>query len=306
MKVDRLISIINLLNNNGRMTTKELASHFEVSTKTIQRDMEAIEMAGIPLVTHKGYNGGYEILENFRITKSVMNKEEAKILKKLLEGISISYESKEIKSLNEKLSIISDDGMVELDDKLILEFSHWGSNKELKEKITLLDNAIDSRIVITFNYVNLKGEKCKRSIEPYRLVYKGSNWYVYGFCLVKNDFRLFKIRRIKDLIFEDITFVSREIKKITFFSESRENNIELVLKVNKTFLGFLDDIYEDFIIMNEDEEFIYVKYYLPEDNWLYGMLLSMGEGIEVLEPKSVREIISNKIKLINDKYNKVL
>ncbi|MGL5148980.1 MAG: helix-turn-helix transcriptional regulator [Clostridium sp.] len=302
MKIDRLISIINLLNNKGRMSTRELAEIFEVSPKTIQRDMEAIEMAGIPIVTYKGKNGGYEIIENFKVSKSVMNKDEAKILKKLLEGISVSYESKEIKSLNEKLSLVDNNGVMEIEDKLMIEFSHWGSDEEFKSKISIINNAIDNKNIISFSYMNLKGEELSREFEPYKLVYKGSNWYVYGYCLIKDDFRLFKIRRMKSIKAKDEVYLGREIKRLEFFNGNR-NNEEIILKVRKKSVGLIEDMYEKFIILNDEGEWLRIKYSIPIDNWLYGMILSLGDDIEVVSPKSIRNEIIRRIKCMHNIYN---
>lgn len=169
MKLDRLVAIIMLLNNRERVTARELAEKFQVSIKTIQRDMEIIERAGVPIVSFKGNCGGYGIIEDFKVNNSSMTKEEAALVNKLLKGINSSYENVETIALANKFKSLKEaDGSSE--DRLIIDFSKWGRGKGLNKIINIVDKAILNRNPIKFQYVNGNGESSERVIEPYKII----------------------------------------------------------------------------------------------------------------------------------------
>ena len=143
MKVDRLLAIVITLLNKKRVTAKDLADHFEVSVRTIQRDVEAINMAGIPIVSYRGQFGGYGILDNYRIDKNFLSDSEHKLLLSALEGINKAYEDKELKNIIEKLTSIKSVNTSIKDNKIIMDFSPWGFSKSLKAKVDIVRKAVD-------------------------------------------------------------------------------------------------------------------------------------------------------------------
>lgn len=300
MKIDRLISIIMILNNKERVTAKELSEKFEVSTKTIQRDIETIERAGIPIVSYKGHEGGYGIIESYRVDRASMTKNEIELLKNLLEGINETYKNEEVLSLINKFTAI-EVNKGENRNNFIIDFSRWGKSGELTDKINILDNAIMKGRYIKFDYNNINGESSNRKIEPYKIIFKALNWYIYGYCTLKNEMRVFKVSRIRNLVL-DGEFIYREVRTNNLFKEPEFETIEIIFRVKKEIRILLDDNFPTYEIINEDDKNITIKINTPYNNWVYSMILGFGDNIEVLEPKFLREKIISKIKAMNNLY----
>lgn len=296
MKIDRLISIIMFLNNRNRVTAKELAERYEVSIKTIQRDIESIDMAGVPIVSYKGQDGGYEILDNYKINSSAMNKEDVYLITKLLEGLGSTYSSQDISSLKEKFIAIGDNE--NSSNKFIMDFSPWGNENKTKEKLTLLDRCFIEKREVKFEYCNLNGEHSKRRVEPLKLIFKSFSWYLYAFCLEKEDTRIFKVKRMRNIQIGDEFYNEREIDTSKLFNDRENNIVNVKLKVSNNFLKKADDYFDEY----ELDKGNIIKFSFPLDEWIYSMILGFGSEVEVLEPLTLRESIKNKIKDMNNIY----
>ncbi|SKC46860.1 helix-turn-helix transcriptional regulator [Maledivibacter halophilus] len=304
MKIDRLLSIVIMLLNRKRITAKDLADYFEVSIRTIQRDIEAINMAGIPIVSYRGQYGGYGLLDNYKIDKNFLSDSEHKLLLVALEGINRAYEDKNLKNVIEKLTSIKSTND-HIKNNIIMDFSPWGFSKGLKEKIDEIKKAIEQKEIIRFTYINLNGQTTQRTVEPYLLALKLNHWYLQGYCRLRQDFRLFKLTRIKNLSSIDETFETRENNFDFSFSFSSTNIVKLKLKFHPKALNRLDDYFEfEKLDFNEDG-YIYISIEYPEDEWVYSMILSFGDWVEVIEPIHIRQIIKNKAKNILKKYKTI-
>lgn len=304
MKIDRLLSIVIMLLNRKRITAKDLADYFEVSIRTIQRDIEAINMAGIPIVSYRGQYGGYGLLDNYKIDKNFLSDSEHKLLLVALEGINRAYEDKNLKNVIEKLTSIKSTND-HIKNNIIMDFSPWGFSKGLKEKIDEIKKAIEQKEIIRFTYINLNGQTTQRTVEPYLLALKLNHWYLQGYCRLRQDFRLFKLTRIKNLSSIDETFETRENNFDFSFSFSSTNIVKLKLKFHPKALNRLDDYFEfEKLDFNEDG-YIYISIEYPEDEWVYSMILSFGDWVEVIEPIHIRQIIKNKAKNILEKYKTI-
>lgn len=302
MKIDRLLSIVIILLNKKKVTAKELSEHFEVSMRTIQRDIETINMAGIPIISYRGQYGGYGILDNYKIDKSFLSNSEHKLLLTALEGINKAYEDKDLKNIIEKLTSIKSIGQSDRENDIVMDFSPWGFSKDLKNKVDTIKKAIEERLIISFSYVNLSGDITLREVEPGLLALKLNRWYLYGFCRLRQDFRLFKLTRIKDLNITKKVFEPKQINYDFNFFFPSDKNVKLTLKFEKKALSRLDD-YFDFESLEFDEEgYIHATVCYPEDEWVYGMILSFGDWVEVIEPQHIRRIIRNRAKKVFEKY----
>ncbi|MDS0524627.1 YafY family transcriptional regulator [Clostridium sp. SHJSY1] len=294
MKIDRLISIITILNNKGRTTAKEFSERFEVSVKTIQRDIISIDQAGIPIVSYQGKDGGYEILDSYRINGSVINGDDVYIISQLLNGLFKSYNSEHLEILREKFKSIDNK---ESSSRMIIDFSSWSNGEKIKKKLELIDKAFTKKRKVSFQYNNVKGEFSNRTVEPVKIIFKSMNWYLVGFCLLKNDMRMFKVRRMNNLSLGEIYTEEREFKEQKFFNNREKDIIKLKLKSNEGFLRKVDDYFDEYKI---DGNIIEIE--LPEDEWVYSMLLSLGSKVEVIAPEHVRKIITNMIEEMKNLY----
>lgn len=291
-----------ILSNRNRVSAKELAENFEVSAKTIQRDIDAINMAGIPIVAYKGYDGGYEIMENYKINKSVINEKEHSMVFNLLEGLSKIYEDKTIENLKEKFKCTKSSVNLIEEGNIVFDFSSWGNADNTREKLSIIGDALRLRKTIEFTYITFDGKTTKREVEPLKIIFKGLNFYICGFCRLREEIRLFKITRIKDLNILENSFVPKFVDINEFFKPIEENLITLKLKFNRHALNKIDDYFDAYIIEYNEHGDAIVEVEYPENNWIYSMVLSFGSDVEVIEPAHVREIIRKNAENIINLY----
>jgi predicted DNA-binding transcriptional regulator YafY len=307
MRLDRLISILVVLMKKERVSAKELAEMFGVSTRTILRDIDTIDMAGIPIVTFQGTNGGIAIAEGYKLDRSVFNHDEIAAILSSLKGVARSLHDVKHDLLVDKItSVVNKSQGNRLNMKanqLIIDMSPWGGNDYLKERLSLIRSAIDQNRLISFNYINSSMSRSERRAEPYALVLKGQSWYLYAFCLLRNEPRLFKLPRISDLIVLDEGFEPRNMPADNLPWEEEWAHPRNLTEITLLFDAFMGNVVrETFGDMAEEcgEGRFIVKIKLPVNNWLYGFILSFGPGVEVLEPVYLRKILremSEKIAL---------
>lgn len=205
MKIDRQIGILTLLLQQDRLTAPELARRFEVSRRTINRDIEDLCKAGVPIAAAQGYGGGLSIVEGYKIDKSFLTRDELQAVLAGLRGMDSVSETALLAGLRDKLGRRG----AAAEDIVVIDLaSHY--HAALVPKLEALKGAIRARRVVRFRYTSEKGES-RRQIEPYRLVFQWSSWYVFGYCLDREDFRLFKLNRLWDLEASDQTFAPRDI-----------------------------------------------------------------------------------------------
>ena len=290
MQINRLFEIVYILLERKTITAKELAERFEVSTRTIYRDIEILSQAKIPVYANKGNGGGIGLLEDYVLDKSMLSEEEQnQILFALQSMEKISNQNE--KNILEKMSSIFNKSKTNWID---VDFSDWGTNGEQDQTFNLIRNAILKHNVIEFVYYNSYGEEKKRQAEPLQIYFKDKSWYLKAYCRLKQDYRLFKISRMKDIKLLNETF-ERELPQI------KENKfdyktIQLELEISKDMsYRVYDEFKREDIIKNKNGDFI-VKVEFPENDWVYGYILSFGENVKVLSPGYVKSIIKEKLR----------
>lgn len=304
MKINRLLEITILLMNKGTVTAKELADRFEVSTRTIYRDIDVLSSAGVPVFTNKGNGGGISLMENYSLNKALISEHESESLLLALKTLkAIKYP--DIDNILVKMgAMFKNAASVEW---VNVDFSPWGSNPNESNKFSDIKKAILERRVILFDYVNANGDKSNRSLEPMQLSFKGQAWYLTGYCRMRKEFRVFRISRIKNVVvtkesFERKTpedFEKNEDNKDSKNSKNSNDTRAFVKLKLKFFPEILHRIYDDF-----DEEFISknadgtcdVTVVFPEDEWVYGYIMSFGCYVKVLEPEHVRYIVADRMR----------
>ena len=289
MQINRLFEIVYILLERKTITAKELAERFEVSTRTIYRDIEILSQAKIPVYANKGNGGGIGLLEDYVLDKSVLSEEEQNQILFALQSME-KISNQDEKNILEKMSSIFNKSKTNWID---VDFSDWGINGEQDQTFNLIRNAILKHNVIEFVYYNSYGEEKKRQAEPLQIYFKDKSWYLKAYCRLKQDYRLFKISRMKDIILLNKTF-ERELPQI------KENKfdyktIQLELEISKDMsYRVYDEFKREDIIKNKNGDFI-VKVEFPENDWVYGYILSFGENVKVLSPGYVKSIIKEKL-----------
>ena len=289
MQINRLFEIVYILLERKTITAKELAERFEVSTRTIYRDIEILSQAKIPVYANKGNGGGIGLFEDYVLDKSVLSEEEQNQILFALQSME-KISNQDEKNILEKMSSIFNKSKTNWID---VDFSDWGTNGEQDQTFNLIRNAILKHNVIEFVYYNSYGEEKKRQAEPLQIYFKDKSWYLKAYCRLKQDYRLFKISRMKDIILLNKTF-ERELPQI------KENKfdyktIQLELEISKDMsYRVYDEFKMEDIIKNKNGDFI-IKVEFPENDWVYGYILSFGENVKVLSPGYVKSIIKEKL-----------
>ncbi|GAA0336848.1 YafY family protein [Oceanobacillus oncorhynchi subsp. oncorhynchi] len=302
MKLERLLSIIILLINHRMLQAKDLAERFEVSMRTIYRDIEAINAAGIPIVTYQGVHGGIGLAEGYRLDRNLLTNDELATIVTALRSISTSYEKVQHQQLMEKMNSVVHPGDAEAfqskTSRVLIDYSPWDNSVHLQEKLKCIEKAIDTCLFIVFTYSDAQGKITQRTAEPHTLILKGRQWYVQAYCIDREQFRLFKLRRIKNLSVDaELSFTPRplpEQKQINGKQSSISNNNEVVLSFQKEARHLAEDWFNaEELVPTEDGAWLVKKAY-PEDEWLYSFILSFGPHVEVLEPVHLRDVIAER------------
>lgn len=297
MKLERLLAIIMLLLNRKQINAKELAEYFEVSPRTIYRDIDTINQAGIPIVSYMGAEGGFGILENFKITKNFLDDYEIKSLLSALKNLNNTINDRKISLTLEKLEYLKPDINSSNNNTIPIniDYSNWNSNNKDKDKLKNLNRAIHEKRIISFDYVNTKGEYTNRIVEPLSLLLKDFSWYLQGYCQSKEDFRLFKVKRMRMVTVTKDCFTRNAppLEAIDYSEEWYKDKtvIDIILKFKaEARTRVVDSFNEDQIQFLEDGT-IEVHFTAPEDNWLIELILGFGNQVEVIEPPKLRSII---------------
>lgn len=298
MKENRYFQMVYLLLERGNMTAPELAEYFEVSVRTIYRDIDILSSAGVPIYATQGKGGGISIQDNFVLEKSVLSEHEQKQILMALQGIRI-VEDEYTKTLLSKLNGVFQKQNV---NWLEIDFSSWTKSGAGKNNFQKLKRAIFENRIVTFHYYSGKGEIIKRVVEPLKLVFKSADWYLYGYCSTRNDFRFFKLTRIRELMITDHEY-TRSIPNQIFVKEEKfeMQTIKVTLLFDKSMSFRVYDKFDDEVIQNEDGSFL-VETVMPNNELLFSYILSCGDKVEVISPQELRNIISEKAKKILVKY----
>lgn len=297
MRDSRLFRILYYVLGKGKVTANELSEKFEVSVRTIYRDIDVISSAGIPIYATQGKGGGIEIADDFVLKKSLLSeKEQEQILIALrgLEGINKQYE-------NELLTKLSAFFKIKNTNWIEVDFTNWQRGNEYDELFNDIKSAIINKNIICFKYFSSNEKETSREVKPIRLLFKGWDWYVYTFCLLRNEFRYFKLSRIRDLKILDENFEDSYEDVVLIKKMEYKDTVHVKLKFDRK-VAFR--VYDEMGDIKEDEEGnLYAEIELPNDYNLYNYIFSFGESVEVLEPIEIRNKIRDMINKMSRIYN---
>ena len=297
MKDNRLFRILYYILEKEKVTANELADKFEVSVRTIYRDIDSISSVGVPIFTTQGKGGGIKIDNEFILNKSLFDTNEKEQIIAALQGLektNEAYKSELITKLS-ALFKIKNSNWIEID------FTSWGSNNTYQDLFNTLKIAIINKNIISFSYNSSKAEKINRKVKPIRLLFKEQDWYLYAFCLLRNDFRYFKLSRMKDLEVLAINYEDNFENAVLKKELKYENIVNIKLKFDKSVAFRVYDEFNEAI--EEDEKGnLYVEIKIPNNYKLYNYIFSFGSNVEILEPKEIRNQFKNMINEIAKKY----
>ena len=309
MKIDRLVSIIMILLEKERISAQELAKMFEVSTRTIYRDIEAISMAGIPVLATSGSGGGIEIMKDYKVDKKIFSTDDLSALLMGLSNISGMVRGSEVANALAKVkSFIPSEKAKSIELKasqIYIDLTPWEGNASVKNALEIIKKALQENRLLIFTYIDGHGSKTSRTVEPYQLVFKSRAWYVQTFCRLKNDYRLFRLSRMTDLKILEENFSPREYQKpfLDFEETARSLQTDIKIRIHKSVLDRILDFCPYERLSQDGEDYYLADYPFFDSDYYYDMLLSLGDKCEILEPAHVREKLKQKIKNLAKVYS---
>lgn len=303
--INRLLGIIYILMNRQNITAAELAERFEVSVRTIYRDIDTLSMAGIPVYARKGKNGGISLTEQFVLNKMLLTEEEQQQILSALVSMEETGAGKE----QETLRKLGEFFQTTPPDWLAIDFSDWsGTRGQLYEEIK---EAILSHKVMSFDYYGQYHAMSRRTIEPVQLLFKEYTWYLRGFCRQRQAMRTFKVFRMKRVVIENETFVPKaEYYETAEDGQKQEASppggmTEITVQIDgKEAYRVYDRFEESELEELENGDFlVHMKCY--PDDWVYGLILSFGPSAQVLSPEKVRLEMEQRVKKMWEVYQKI-
>ncbi|MCL2884660.1 MAG: YafY family transcriptional regulator [Oscillospiraceae bacterium] len=299
MKLDRLIGILTVLLQTDKTTAPALVARFGVSRRTILRDIDTLGLAGIPVVTLRGGDGGIAIMDGYKINKNVLTAEELQTLVAGLKGVDSVSRQSQLESLMIKLA--PSGAMVSLADSVVIDLSsHYRDS--LSEKIALFKQAIAARRAVRFDYYYEKGEM-PREIEPYCVEFRWNAWYVFGWCRLREDFRRFKLHRLWNLAPIGDTFALRPVPPEQASGDAafpEPYNVKILFDKSVRFRlieAYGLNCYEE----TADGLLLSLDY--TNKDWIFGWILGFGDKAKVLEPEETRLEFAALAKNIFEMYS---
>ncbi|MGI6653785.1 MAG: helix-turn-helix transcriptional regulator [Christensenellales bacterium] len=298
MKISRLFEIIYMLLDKEKVTAKELAKHFEVSARTIYRDVEDISAAGIPIYMSKGRNGGISLLPGFVLDRTVLTEEEKTNILSALQSLN-ALDASSVKETLAKISSFFGDinqGYYEID------FDDWGNL--IKDQFEKSKQAILLKKLLSFDYLSSLNKRSKRVVEPYKLWFKDKNWYLKAFCLHKNSMRTFRFSRMREVEILEEHFEPRTLDMSSDNEpQTASQTTEVVMNIDSDMeYRVLDEFLDKDVTQNKDGSFT-VKMRCVEDSWLYGYILSFGSSAKVISPPELQHTIQRILQKMTRNYS---
>lgn len=312
MRIERLLTILILLLNRRRVRAPDLADALNVSLRTVYRDMEALSLAGVPIVSYTGGEGGFEIMEHFRLERQMLSYNELVAMHTALRGLETTRAMNHVnlERLLDKVGamvIRAERGSLADSRHLKVDFTPWKDSAEEENKFGLLRQAVSDRQRIGFVHTDGHGYDSKRRVAPLSLILKGYAWYLQGYCADRQDYRLFKLSRMRQLQVLPETFVPGDIPPAPAETASRSPQpaapgLALVLSFAATAKTAVVDHFEEREIERQEDGTLLVRTVWPDQPWVVGFLLQFGANVRVAEPASVAARVQAEARKIASLY----
>ena len=293
MQIDQLFELVYVLIDKKQVTAKEMAERFGVSTRTIYRWVDALSVSGVPIYSQNGRGGGIAISEKYALDTKVLSEEERLAIVSSVKALnSLSGNPASVVNANikaaEKIS-----GLVEKDtDWLEVDFAPWSpEGSSVRQVFGTLRDCILQKKQVVFDYYSGDGRMERRTVHPWKLIYKGQAWYLQGWCTTRKAERFFKLTRMQNL---DMTGRNANITHITTpqkFPEYKSKLLTIKAKVYPQKISYLLDTFICSEVVPHKDGSITTTFTVPEQDWIYELLLSFGPNMKIISPKQVKEKI---------------
>jgi len=311
MKIDRLLGILSVLAEADRITIQALADRFEVSKRTIFRDLDTLNAAGVPIVAYAGIGGGVAIIDGYKLKRNILSKNDVRNMFTALHGLMSVDESSSLKNLMAKL-IPGEPSTIFSESDYVIDLSSWFQDSITHKKVADLRNAIKNHKCIALEYIS-KRARSRRRVEPHKLVFKQSHWYLYAFCEEKQEFRLFKINRIAAYEVLDMSFSCKAVEKIDFrkdfgtglfSSQGSKALFEIILEYDMMNQFFLTDKIDAafFFEIPGKKDRGQIKFFVSSLEWAAHLVFGLQDKVKVIAPMELKEAVKSQIKRLNEIY----
>lgn len=297
MKIERLLGIIIYMLNRESVNAPQLAERFNVSRRTIIRDIDTLTLAGIPIYSEIGSKGGYSINRDYRLNEKIINKTDSDYMLLALQSLKTIYGDERVEETYEKIKHLYLNETTEF--PLDINFSVLNENEFVNSIIPILKNALNESKTITFQYTNINGRKRNVSLNIIKILYKWYSWYVFGYDINKNDYRLFKLSRMRNLVISNEHFVEKYdfTNLLDDYEKKTRNSKECIfIKYSQNISPLIDEYFQGEVIKNTKNHVIKEIIIGESDFMMFSIILGFGDKIEVLSPDSYRNKIINHLK----------
>lgn len=293
-----------LLNRNV-VSAKELAERFEVSIRTIVRDVDALSVAGIPISSSTGASGGYEILDTFKLNKQITTMEDYLFIITALKGMSSAYDNKKINTTLEKL--LTAGHYNDEEQRVFIDFGVIREGEKITEYVREIEEAIHNKRIVEFDYTDTAGQKRHRTVEPLALNYRWYAWYLLAYCTDKYDYRIFKLNRLSELTVTDqpINYEHGNVPELLEKQWSNDTRRYIPMKLlckAEARVPIMEYMKGTIVEERGNGDFVLVTHVIESDRLWYSLLLGFGDSVEVLEPQEVIDILKEKTLQIQNLY----
>lgn len=308
MKIERLIAIIMLLLEREKISTSELSKRLEVSRRTIFRDIDALNMAGMPIMVTRGATGGVSLMKSYKVDKKLFTPRDVQSLMTSLQSYNQLLENKEITNTLAKLqSMTVKDDLLKQNihhQKFSIDFELNEGNRSLRSLLKIIETAMNEKLYLLFNYIDKNGKETTRKVEPYKVVFKESIWYLQAFSVERNDYRIFKLARMSEMRLAEETFTPRDFVSLPMDGSDwmTKDVVQAIIKIDRSLKDkVIERFGEENIIGIEGNKYI-AKYPIADNEEGYNILLKFGRKCELIGPLSVRQNFKKYLKEVMEIY----
>lgn len=296
MRESRLFKIVYHLLKKEHTTADELAQKFEVSVRTIYRDINALSSAGIPVYSETGRKGGIYLMNNFVLDKAVLSDSEKQEILTALQSLNATQNINNSATLGKLSALFKADS----EDWLEVDFSRWGNQNNDNEKFERLKSAVINRKCVKITYAGSSEFISERVIQPLKLMYKSMSWYLKAFCTKRQEYRLFKLTRILDFEILDESFAPRSFA-VSQGDHLQTQNEMIILRFPREMTYRVYDEFDRADVEMQENGDLIVSADMPQDAWLVSLIFSFGTRVEIIEPAHLRKAVAEKAKEIYEK-----
>lgn len=292
MQTSRLFRIVYILLEKKCVTAEEFAAYFEVSTRTIYRDVETLSASGIPIYMQKGKGGGISLLPDFVLNKTVLTQSEKDDIISSMQAMTHLTTGTAATALQKLGSMFGEQNT----NWLEIDFSDWKNHGTEMQLFENLKTAVIHKKVVTFTYASNRQESLKRCVEPLKLCFKAQAWYLYAYCTLRQDYRFFKLKRISDLTIGDETFKRESPETVLTQNDTyyEQNLVTMHLQIAPEMAYRVYDEFDEYRM--DENGFFNCELTMPEGDWLFSYLASYGDKCRILEPSDIRKKMLKKLK----------